>query len=177
MKYLWVLMGTISLFSCNFSEVEKPKIEDLTTISKKNDNTQEIEQMNKPYHPEEDAKAKIASLVEEAKNENKNIIIQAGGNWCIWCLRFDKFRKENAEIKNIIDENFLYYHLNFSKENENKELFEQYGNPGDLGYPVFVILDKEGKQIHTQESGSLEDGKNGYNVEKVKGFLNSWLPK
>lgn len=104
-------------------------------------------------------------------------MIQAGGNWCIWCLRFNKYRLEQTEIKQIIDKNYLYYHLNFSKENENKVLFEKYGDPGKLGYPVFIVLDENGKQIHTQESGSLEDGKNGYDLAKVKSFFEAWVPK
>jgi hypothetical protein len=36
--------------------------------------------------------------------------------------------------------------------------------------------DKNGKQIHTQESGSLEEGK-GYSLDKVKAFFEAWKPK
>ncbi|MFB0967598.1 MAG: thioredoxin family protein, partial [Cloacibacterium sp.] len=38
------------------------------------------------------------------------------------------------------------------------------------------VLDKNGKQIHTQESGSLEEGK-GYSLDKVKAFFEAWKPK
>ena len=38
------------------------------------------------------------------------------------------------------------------------------------GYPVFIVLDKDGKQIHTQDSSVLEEGK-GYSLDKVKKFL------
>ncbi len=131
----------------------------------------------KPYNAEEDAEAKINELVKQAKAENKNIILQAGGNWCIWCLRFNNFVQTTPELKSIIDENYLYYHLNFSPENKNEKVFARYGNPGEkFGYPVFIVLDKNGEMIHVQDSAVLEEGK-GYSIDKVKEFFNSYLPK
>ncbi len=130
----------------------------------------------KPYHPEENAEAKINELIQLAKKENKNIMIQAGGNWCIWCLRFNDFVQNTSELKEMVDKNFLYYHLNYSPENKNAKIFEAYGNPGDtFGYPVFIVLDKDGKMIHVQDSAVLEEGK-GYGVQKVKDFFETCLP-
>ena len=145
--------------------------------AKKQVAVQEKASLPKPYHPEENAENAIADLLKQAQNENKNIMIQAGGNWCIWCLRFNNFVLNTSELKDIIDENYLYYHLNWSPENKNEQIFAKYGNPGEkFGYPVFVVLDKNGKQIHTQDSAVLEEGK-GYSVAKTKDFFNSWLPK
>lgn len=131
----------------------------------------------KPYHPEENAEVKIAELVKQAQAENKNIILQAGGNWCIWCLRFNDFVQTTPELKEIVDKNYLYYHLNYSPENKNEKVFAKYGDPGKkYGYPVFIVLDKNGKQIHTQDSAVLEEGK-GYGLNKVKDFFLKWVPK
>lgn len=131
----------------------------------------------KPYHPEENAEAKIAELTAQAKKENKNIMIQAGGNWCIWCLRFNNYVQTTPELKKLVDNNYIYYHLNYSPDNKNEKIFAKYGNPGDkYGYPVFIVLDKDGKQIHTQDSSVLEEGK-GYSLDKVKKFFEDWKPK
>lgn len=131
----------------------------------------------KPYRPEENAAEKLEELMSKAQEENKNILIQAGGNWCIWCLRFDKFVNDTPELKGLVEQNYLYYHLNFSPENKNEEVFERFGNPGDeFGYPVFIVLDKDGNQIHIQNSAVLEEGK-GYSVEKVKAFFTEWKPQ
>lgn len=131
----------------------------------------------KPYNETENAETKIKQFIEKAKKTNKNIMIQAGGNWCIWCLRFNNFVQTTPELKQLVDENYIYYHLNYSPKNKNERIFAKYGNPGEkFGYPVFIILDKNGKQIHTQESGSLEEGK-GYNLEKVTLFFNAWKPE
>ena len=152
---------------------------DSATIAaeKKKEQDAEKAKLPKPYDPKEDAEAKIAELVKQAQAENKNIMMQAGGNWCIWCLRFNQFVQETPELKNIVDENYIYYHLNYSPDNKNEKVFAKYGDPGKkFGYPVFIILDKDGNQIHTQESGSLEEGK-GYSIAKVKEFFEAWKPK
>ena len=152
---------------------------DSTSIleAKKKAAAEEKAKLPKPYNDKENAETKIAELVKQAQKENKNIILQAGGNWCIWCLRFNQFVQTTPELKNVVDENYLYYHLNYSPENKNEKVFAKYGNPGEkFGYPVFVVLDKNGKMIHTQDSAVLEEGK-GYSIEKVKAFFTDWAPK
>ena len=152
---------------------------DSTSIleAKKKAAAEEKAKLPKPYNDMENAEAKIAELVKQAQKENKNIILQAGGNWCIWCLRFNQFVQTTPELKNVVDENYLYYHLNYSPENKNEKVFAKYGNPGEkFGYPVFIVLDKNGKMIHTQDSAVLEEGK-GYSIEKVKAFFTEWAPK
>lgn len=137
----------------------------------------EMAALPKPYNETENAEAKIAELVGKAKKENKNIMIQAGGNWCIWCLRFNNFVQTTPELKSLVDDNYVYYHLNYSPKNKNEKVFAKFGNPGaQYGYPVFIVLDKNGKQIHTQDSSVLEEGK-GYSLEKVKAFFENWKPK
>lgn len=145
--------------------------------AKKKAAEEEKAKLPKPYNDKEDAEAKIAELVKQAQAENKNIILQAGGNWCIWCLRFNNYVQTTPELKEIVDKNYLYYHLNYSPENKNEKVFAKYGNPGEkFGYPVFIVLDKNGKQIYTQDSAILEDGK-GYSLEKVKDFFTKFAPK
>lgn len=154
------------------------KATDSATIAAEKKKAAEAEKgkLPKPYHPEDDAEAKIAELVTQAKKENKNIILQAGGNWCIWCLRLNNFVQTNDNLKSTVDQNYLYYHLNYSPENKNEKTFAKYGNPGDkYGYPVLLVLDKDGKLIHTQETGGLEEGK-GYSLTKVQEFFEKWKP-
>lgn len=145
--------------------------------AKKKAAAEEKAKLPKPYNAAENAEAKISELVKKAKAENKNIILQAGGNWCIWCLRFNNYVQTTPELKEIVDKNYLYYHLNYSPENKNEKVFAKYDNPGaKFGYPVFVVLDQNGKMIHTQDSAVLEEGK-GYSKEKVKAFFEKWTPK
>jgi hypothetical protein len=57
-------------------------------------------------------------------------------------------------------------------------LYGQYGYPNRFGFPVFVVLDGNGKQIHIQDSGLLEYAKApGYDTTKVVTFLKMWNVK
>ncbi len=135
-----------------------------------------ISAQEKIYHPEEDAKAEIAKALRVAQSEGKNLVIQVGGNWCKWCILFDKYVKSTPEVTALVNDNFEYYHLNYSKENKNQDLLDAYGNPEENGFPVLLILNSNGKLLHTQETGSLEQGE-GYDKEKVIAFFTRWLPE
>ena len=136
----------------------------------------QLSAQEKLYHPEADAKKDIENAVILAQKENKNVILQIGGNWCSWCILFDKFIKEDQEIKSFVSENYIYYHLNYSKENKNQDILDTLGNPEKNGFPVLVVLDSSGKLLSTQETGSLEEGK-GYNQEKVMNFFKNNIPE
>ncbi|WP_298782112.1 thioredoxin family protein [uncultured Polaribacter sp.] len=131
------------------------------------------EEKVKPYNSEADAKADIANAVKKAKSEGKYVMIQAGGNWCGWCILFDDKVKATPILKKALDENYVSVHLNYSRE--NKDIFKELGSPDKYGFPVFVILDEEGKVVHTQDSGKLEEGK-GHSTEKVMEFFTKWAP-
>lgn len=130
----------------------------------------------KPYDEKIDAVQQINAAVEQAQKENKFVLCQVGGNWCIWCLRFAELAQTNDSIKTIIDKNFVYIHVNFSKGNKNVEAMKMLRNPARFGFPVFVILDEQGNYLHTQNSAYLEENE-GYSVKKVVDFLQHWTPK
>lgn len=127
----------------------------------------------KLYSVNANAKNDIALAVRQAKAEKKLVMIQAGGNWCSWCLLFDKTVKNDIQLDSALKANYVVYHLNYSKENQNEAVFAQYSYPQRFGFPVFIILDQNGKLLHTQNSSYLEEGK-GYNKNKVLGFFSDW---
>ncbi len=131
----------------------------------------------KLYNPTSNAAKDIAAAVKNAKAQGKFVLIQAGGNWCSWCIEFARFTKENVKIDSVINASFVVYHLNYSKENENKAMFSKLGYPQRFGFPVFIILNEKGERIHTQASEYLEDGRKSYNQQKVQSFLEMWSPR
>jgi thioredoxin-related protein len=120
-------------------------------------------------NPNDDFKAAI----ELARNTNKRIILDVGGEWCIWCHRIDAFIHNTGEIKSLLEENFIVLKINYSKENKNEIFLSQY--PQVAGYPHFFVLDKDGKLLHSQNTGELEKDKD-YDKEKFIAFLNKWKP-
>ncbi|MBP9991622.1 MAG: thioredoxin family protein [Bacteroidales bacterium] len=132
-------------------------------------------QNDKPYDEQANAMEQINTAVAQANAEGKYVLCQVGGNWCPWCLRFSQMAESDTTIHQIIDQNFVYIHVNFSQKNKNQEAMKRLQNPGRFGFPVFVILDGEGNVIHIQNSEYLEEGK-GYSIKKVVDFLFQWTP-
>lgn len=126
----------------------------------------------------------IDQALVKAKAEGKFVICQVGGNWCPWCLRFADFISNDTIISKVIDENYEYIHVNYNprkSESEEKQkwakaLMKRLHNCSRFGFPVFVILNEEGKVIHIQDSSFLEEGQ-GYNQEKVLRFFKEWTPQ
>ena len=130
----------------------------------------------KLYKPEEKAEQEIAKAVKEARTGGRHVFIQIGGNWCIWCARFNDFITNDPKIDSLIRSGYVVYHLNYSKENYNEKLLARYGYPQRFGFPVFLVLEGEGQLIETQNSWYLEDGKKSYERDKVVEFFTDWSP-
>ena len=140
--------------------------------------------LKKVYNEEINPLEQIDQAIGKAKEEGKFVVCQVGGNWCPWCLRFADFISKDTTISKVIDENFEYIHVNYNprkseseeKQLQAKALMERLNNCGRFGFPVFVIIDNEGKLIHIQDSSFLEEGQ-GYNQEKVLRFFQNWTPE
>jgi len=127
------------------------------------------------YHPEKNAFEQIKQAEITAQKEGKHVFLMIGGNWCRWCRMFDAFSKTDLSVDSAFKANYVIEHINSSKENKNDSLMQQLEFPQRFGFPVFVILDAQGKRLHTQSTGYLEQGE-GYNKESVIEFLNQWSP-
>lgn len=127
------------------------------------------------YNPKADAAQDLQSALNKAVKEHKNVLVQVGGNWCIWCTRFNATVKNNDTLSGLMTKNYVTVHLNYSPENKNEVMLAKLDFPQRFGFPVFVILDAKGNRIHTQNSAYLEAGK-GYDNSKIAGFLEQWSP-
>ncbi|MBP5688321.1 MAG: thioredoxin family protein [Muribaculaceae bacterium] len=137
-------------------------------------------QLKKVYDESINPLEQISNALVQASMQGKFVICQVGGNWCPWCLRFADFITTDEEIAKVVDDNFVYIHVNYnprssSDEARDKAMLKRLGNPGRFGYPVFVVLGENGNVLHIQDSSFLEEGK-GYNKEKVLRFFNAWTP-
>ena len=140
--------------------------------------------LKKVYNEDINPIEQIDQAVAKAKSEDKFVICQVGGNWCPWCLRFADFITNDTTISHVIDQNFVYIHVNYNprksgtaeKEALAKAMLQRLNNPARFGFPVFVVLDDDGRVIHIQDSSFLEQGQ-GYDQEKVLRFFKNWTPK
>jgi len=122
------------------------------------------------YDPKRDAAEDIQDAIKEARRTNRRILLEVGGEWCSWCHTLDKFFETHPNLLLLRDKNFVTVKINFSEENENKELLARYKIPG---YPHLFVLDSDGKFLHSQDTSPLENGKS-YDLERLTAFLSKW---
>ncbi|MBN2610637.1 MAG: thioredoxin family protein [Bacteroidales bacterium] len=125
------------------------------------------------YNPNADAKIQLDSAISVANNGNKHVLVQVGGNWCKWCIKLHRFLNDEPVLDSMLTAGYIFVPVNYSKENRNFAVMEQLGYPQRFGFPVLVILDSQGRRLHTQDTWFLEEGE-GYSREKIKRFLESW---
>lgn len=131
-----------------------------------------------PYTVNADAKSDIQKAILAASAQHKHVLIQIGGNWCPWCLRFHAIAVGPTKVDSLIKADYIYLLVNYSKENKNMEVMKDLDYPNRFGFPVFVVLDGKGKRLHTQDSGLLEHATvKGYDTTKVVTFLKQWNVK
>ncbi len=135
-------------------------------------------QINKIYNPDLDVNKQFEEAMEKAKSQNKHIMLQIGGNWCAWCIRYHRFIKNEVELDSMLNADYVVVLINYSPryKDKNKEFFKKLGSPLRFGFPVFVVTDSEGKRLHTQNSWYLEKD-SSFDKGKVKAFFRNWTVK
>ena len=125
------------------------------------------------FDPSRNARKDIEEAIAKAQKTHKRIMLDVGGEWCIWCHRLDDYFAQNTKLNQLREENFIWLKINFSPENENKEVLAAY--PQISAYPHIFVLDEHGKLLHSQDTGELEAGQS-YDLEKMSAFLRKWSP-
>jgi thioredoxin-related protein len=125
------------------------------------------------YDAKRDAAADIQSAIKEAQRNKKRVLLEVGGEWCSWCHTLDKFFETHPDLLALREQNFITVKINFSEENENKEVLSRYA--AIESYPHILILDSDGRFLHSQDTGVLESGKS-YDLARLTEFLTKWAP-
>lgn len=125
------------------------------------------------FDPARDAQKDLRDAVALAGKSGRRVLMDVGGEWCVWCRRLDTLWATNAGLRAYRDSNYVTLKVNWSPENKNVALLSKY--PRIPGYPHFFVLEKDGTFLHSQETGELEKGK-GHDPEKVMAFLKAWAP-
>ena len=127
------------------------------------------------YDESADGSKQIDEALALAAKGGKRVLLQFGANWCPWCHKLHALFKSDKEIAAKLKSDYVVVLIDVNKEH-NRVVDEKYGHPIQHGIPVIVILDAEGKQLTTKDSGELEEGDH-HKPAKVMAFLEKWAPK
>ena len=145
----------------------------LVSVALAQDKTKKVstEFYDTKYSIAADPYVQLEQAKELARAENKLILLDVGGEWCIWCHRLDDLFRSNQDLAAYLKEQYVPLKVNVSLENRNEDFLGQF--PAVEGYPHIFVLDAEGTLVHSQNTGDLEEGK-GHSKEKVMTFLKKW---
>jgi thioredoxin-related protein len=123
------------------------------------------------YDPARDPARDLETVVKQAQQENKRILLVVGGEWCGWCHTLETYLKTESDVQAAWSGGFVTLKVNFSPQNENRAFLSRY--PTIQGYPHIFVLEKDGKLLHSQNTSPLESG-SSYSKEKMLQFLSKW---
>lgn len=118
----------------------------------------------------------MKSTFEQAKKENKKVLLLFHASWCGWCKKMEKALLDET-CKDFFQKNYVITYLtvqeganNKSLENAGGETFmDNYGGKGQ-GLPYWTILDNSGKLL---EDSKMEGNNIGCpaSPEEVEAFV------
>ncbi len=98
-----------------------------------------------PYDRRADAQADIGRAVDQARRENRRVLVMFGANWCPECRRLADDLAQPA-LGAPVAERFVTVKVDIGHFDRNGRIIQQLGNPVDDGIPALVVLDATGQR-------------------------------
>lgn len=143
----------------------------LPMSAKKDHKTAQPTPASPSYDASRDPAKDLQAAIGEATRTHKRILLEVGGDWCVYCAIMDTAFDSHPQLKKVRDTNYVMLKVNFSKGNPNDAFLSHYPHIPD--YPHFFVLDSKGALMHSQPTHGFEHGKN-YNTAKIDAFLKKW---
>ena len=127
------------------------------------------------YDVHADAERELERALASAKTLHKRVMVVMGGNWCQWCLTLDDLFRKDDELEHLLKSEFVTLKLDADAASE---LDEQWGKPTELGVPVLVFLEPDGRLAHVQDMVPLESWGGrllAYDRDEVYATLKRWV--
>jgi thioredoxin-related protein len=134
-------------------------------------NPDHLPKYSKVYDEKSDPFQDANAAIKLAKETERNILIEIGGNWCSWCKKMDAFLAKNPEVYQKLHDEFVLLKVSVSDSNENEAFMKSL--PPVLGYPHMYVSTSSGKMILSKDTAELLSG-DQYSKKQWLDFLNKW---
>ncbi|MDO6426092.1 thioredoxin family protein [Thalassotalea sp. 1_MG-2023] len=119
-------------------------------------------------NPFDDARAAIVL----ASKTQRNILIEIGGNWCVWCQKMEVFLTKNPDVNNALHQAFVLLKINVSEHNDNHDFLKSL--PPVVGYPHIFVSTNTGKVMLSKETGEFIDENGEHSRNAWLMFIEKW---
>ena len=106
-----------------------------------------------------------------AKETNRKVLIELGGDWCSWCFVLDRFIKDHPKVESRLHQTFVVLKVNISDENDNVEFMSAF--PPAQGYPHMYVTDSDGNILSSQDTAEFRENKK-YSEVRFMDFIDHW---
>ncbi|HEX5181988.1 MAG TPA: thioredoxin family protein [Allosphingosinicella sp.] len=131
-----------------------------------------------PFDPTADPAFDLARARAVAERTHRNLLLDVGGNWCVWCLVLDRALRDDPALKRQLAADYVTVHVNVSPDNPNMGFMARF--PAATGYPFLIVLSPDGTKILRAQDGlAFQKGRTpreGYDHGSIAGFLARWRP-
>jgi thiol:disulfide interchange protein len=126
------------------------------------------------YVPGRDAAIDIQQAISEAKRTGKRILLEVGGDWCVWCQTLQQFYEHHPDVVMLREKGFVTVYVYYGSENQNAKALAPY--PKLEVVPQLFVLDQSGALLHSEGIGKLEVDGGQPDPKKIRDFLMRWSP-
>lgn len=126
------------------------------------------------YPPNADAKADIRAALAQAARDNKHVLVEFGGVWCLDCHVLD-YAFKTPGTKELLEANYVLVHVDVGRYDKNLDLAKKYQVPLEKGVPAMAVLNARGKVLVSNKKGEFQ-GARKMTMADVTAFLNQWKP-
>ena len=118
-----------------------------------------------------DAVADIRDALAEARRSGRRVLLDVGGDWCMYCAQMDDLFRSNPDLVRLRDQRFVTVRVFYGGAQTNAPALSRY--PPPQGIPHFYVLRSDGSLVRSQHLTELREG-DDYSHDKMKGFLEQW---
>ena len=133
--------------------------------------TDSLPEFSLKYDPSRDPFKDGVEAIKLAKQSNRRVLIEVGGEWCKWCHILDDFLDSNADIKDRLHKTFVMLKVNVSDANDNQRFLKSFPSP--LGYPHMYVTEKNGDILWSKDTADFLV-KGQYSRQQFSRFFDRW---
>ena len=123
------------------------------------------------YDESRDPAADLKAAVAQAQRENKRILLEVGGEWCIYCRILNKVIHDDERLTQRLRDGFVVVKVNFSDRVKNEAFLSRY--PQIQSYPHLFLLESDGALLLSQTPDDfMKDDK--YMPDLLLAFMEKW---
>lgn len=127
---------------------------------------------SKIYDESRDPFVDARDAIRLAASTNRNILIEIGGNWCVWCQKMDIFLEKNPDVYQTLHSKYVLLKINVSDTNDNAAFMKSL--PPVLGYPHMYVSTGHGKMLLSKDTGEFLDKDGEHSRKAWLSFLDKW---